>query len=514
MFRRYMKNKQNDFNLKVRNVEKRSTITEFTTMQKDTIIKSTKWSVITEMITKLAAPITNMVLARLLMPEVFGLVATFSLVTSFAELFTDAGFQKYIVQHEFEDQKDFDLSVNVAFWTNFLFSCLIWLGICVFRDNIAIFVGSEGYGIHIAVLSVQIPLYAFSSIHLSIYKRQFKFKELLPIRLIDSIVPFLITIPLAYFLKNSWAIIIGNLSRQMINAFLLSKKSTWKPSFVYSFVKLKNMWKTCTWMLMDSIMIWTTSYAGTLVVSYFLDSHYLGLYRTGITTITPYINLMYAMTAPVLFSALSRLQSNLNDCNACFLSYQKAAALIVFPLGMAVYVFSDAVTMILLGSKWMEISSLIGSVGLGLSFCAITAQYNSDYFRALGKPKVAFCVQGIYAVIMVPSLLLAVKHSFSMLCIVTGVLNVVYSFISITAMHIIFRLNITKYVKNMTSAIIGCIGFGLVAEVLLKMHDNSLVYQIFVGLIAVCVYISILLIIPESRKIMLSFLRSINILKK
>jgi hypothetical protein len=55
-----------------------------------------KWSTITEIASKLISPITNMVLARLLAPEAFGLVATVTMVVTFAEVFTDAGFQKYI----------------------------------------------------------------------------------------------------------------------------------------------------------------------------------------------------------------------------------------------------------------------------------------------------------------------------------------------------------------------------------------------------------------------------------
>ena len=70
------------------------------------IVKATKWSTITEIVAKLITPITSMVLARLLTPEAFGVVATLTMVITFAEIFTDAGFQKYLIQHEFRDKKD------------------------------------------------------------------------------------------------------------------------------------------------------------------------------------------------------------------------------------------------------------------------------------------------------------------------------------------------------------------------------------------------------------------------
>ena len=93
-------------------------------MAKDLNLKigqATKWSSITEIIAKLIAPITNMILARLLVPEAFGVVATLTMVVSFAEIFTDAGFQKYLVQHEFADEKDLEQSTNVAFGQIFVY---------------------------------------------------------------------------------------------------------------------------------------------------------------------------------------------------------------------------------------------------------------------------------------------------------------------------------------------------------------------------------------------------------
>ena len=66
---------------------------------------ATRWSSITEIVSRLVLPLVNMVLARLLTPDAFGVVATITMIISFAEIFADAGFQKYIIQHKFSDQQ-------------------------------------------------------------------------------------------------------------------------------------------------------------------------------------------------------------------------------------------------------------------------------------------------------------------------------------------------------------------------------------------------------------------------
>ena len=142
------------------------------------IKQATKWSAITELAARLVSPITSIVLAHILAPEEFGIVTTIVMIVTFAEIFTDAGFQKYLIQHEFIDDSDKWLSVNVAFWSNFIVSVVIWLIICVFCDSIAKLVGNPGLGYVVAIACISIPLEAFSSIQMALYKRDFDFKTL------------------------------------------------------------------------------------------------------------------------------------------------------------------------------------------------------------------------------------------------------------------------------------------------------------------------------------------------
>ena len=69
------------------------------------IVAAAKWSVITEVLAKLITPLTNIILAHMLAPTAFGILATIMMVISFAEMLADAGFQKFLVQHEFESDK-------------------------------------------------------------------------------------------------------------------------------------------------------------------------------------------------------------------------------------------------------------------------------------------------------------------------------------------------------------------------------------------------------------------------
>ena len=69
-------------------------------------ISATKWSATTEIIAKCISPVTSMILARILAPEAFGVLTTVLMVIAFAEVFVDSGFQKYLIQHAFANEKE------------------------------------------------------------------------------------------------------------------------------------------------------------------------------------------------------------------------------------------------------------------------------------------------------------------------------------------------------------------------------------------------------------------------
>ena len=134
-----------------------------------------------------------MILARLISPEAFGMVATITMVTSFADLFTDSGFQKYLVQRKMTDSQELDKDTNVAFWTNLSLSIILWFLIFLFRDSLAVAVGNKGLGNAISIAALSLPLTSFSSIQMARFRRDFDFKTLFWAKIIGILIPLFVT---------------------------------------------------------------------------------------------------------------------------------------------------------------------------------------------------------------------------------------------------------------------------------------------------------------------------------
>ena len=288
------------------------------------VVTATKWSAITEIMAKLVSPITTMVLARLLTPEAYGVVATIAMIISFTEIFSEAGFSRYIIQHEFKDNEDKYKTANVAFITNMVLALFLWGIIAIIRNPLAEWVGNPGLGHVIVIACVSIPIHALAAIQKALYQRDFDFKTLFYARIAGILVPFLVTIPLAFYLRSYWALIIGTIVVNASNALILTLRSKWKPNFKYfSFPRLKEMFAFSMWIVFDTILVWFTEYIDIFLVGRYLSEHYLGRYKTSTNLVGQIVALITATILPIMLPALSRVQNDKPQMRAMVLKFQK-----------------------------------------------------------------------------------------------------------------------------------------------------------------------------------------------
>lgn len=462
------------------------------------VIVAVKWSAITEIAAKLITPLISMLLARLLVPEVYGVVATLMIVITFAELFTDAGFQKFLVQHRFKDDEECISCTNVAFWSNLFLSIIIWGIIILFRHPIAEYVGSPGLGDVFAIACVCIPLEAFSSIQMAIYRRDLDFKPLFKVRMAGIIIPLLVTVPLAYIYRSYWALIIGTIASNVTNAFLLTFYSRWKPALYFSFKRLRNMLSFTMWSLFEAISIWLTQYVDVFIVATALSTYYLGLYKTSSSLVGQIMGLVTTVTTPILFSSLSRLQNSQTEFEYLFFKFQKVVGLIILPMGVIIYVYRDFITNLILGSKWIEASGFIGLWALTSAFVTVWSYYCSEIYRAKGKPKLSVLAQVLHIAVLWPVISYVVNDGFETLYIVRSLIRFQLVLVNLIIMYIWIKLPIWKMFTNVFVAIASSMVMAAASYLLLLVSSN----QVWIGIsifLSVLVYLTMISFFKEER---------------
>lgn len=465
------------------------------------IVNATKWSAIGQIISKLANPITTMVLARLLTPEAFGVVATLTMIISFTEIFTDAGFQRYIIQHEFKNDEDKYRCINVAFWSNLTMSIVLWILIIIFSDPLARLVGNPGLGNAISIACISIPIAAFSSIQTAIYKRDLDFKTLINVNIIGIVVPLTVTIPLAFWLRNYWALIIGAIVVNSTIAIVLTIKSKWKPSFYFNFKYLKEMFNFCSWTIVDTVLVWITNYIDIFCIGLFLNEYYLGIYKTSISIVGHITALVTTAILPIILPAISRQQDDYDKMRETILKFQKHTAILLLPLGVGIFVFSDFITNILLGSQWHEASGFIGLWGIMEVVTVVFARFCSCIYIAIGKPKISVIAQFLHLIVLVPVVLIAAGYGYEILYYARSFVRLEGVAVNMIFAYFTIRLSSLLMFKNIIPEIFACCIMGLAGYQMLSISDN-IFFTIANIILCIVIYYLTLMAMPNERKVL------------
>ena len=418
-------------------------------MKNNAVHKSMKWSLLSEIAAKLVTPVTNMILARLLTPDDFGVLAICNMLVSFMDIITDAGFGKYLVQHDFKNKNERENNANVAFWSNLSISITLFVIILIFRGPIAESLGNRGYSTVISVASIQLILTSISSIQTGLLRRSFGFKKLFVARMAVAISPLLITIPLALVTKSYWALIIGNLSGALVNATVLTIMSSWKPKLYYSFDTLKQMISFSFWSLCEGLANWAIFWLDTFIVANVFNEYYTGLYKNSANMVISIMGMVSASMSPVLLSVLSRVKRNKEKYFSLYLSIQRIMLYLVVPMGLGLLCHRHVITLVLLGGKWEEATNIIGGWGIMMMFSVIFYSFMAELYKSKGIPKILFISQCLYLLLLIP------------VCIYTaniGFWNFVYArcaciiwqiIINLAFVKIFFKFNIKRILLNL-----------------------------------------------------------------
>lgn len=463
------------------------------------IVNATKWSAITEVIAKLIAPITSMVLARVLTPEAFGVVATLNMVIAFAEIFTDAGFQRFLIQHKFSSEQEKDEYTNVAFWSNLTLSFVLWGIIVLLRDPISDLVGSPGMGIVLSIACFSIPLVGFSSIQIALFKRELDFKTIFYLRLVSVLIPLVITIPLAIILKSYWALVIGTIASNLATAILLSIKSPWKPRLFFRMSLLGSMFSFCAWSIVDSVLVWATSYADIFFIGKALSQYYLGLYKTSTSIVGQITSLITAMTLPVIMPSLSKLQDDYPAMRALLLKFQKYTGIVLIPLGAGIFLYREFITSIMLGSQWTEAAGFLGLWGLMDVITIIFARFCSPVYPAIGKPRVSAIVQVSHLIVLIPAIIISGQYGFKPLYITRSLIRIELVIVNLIAVYIMIRQSPWKMIGNVLPEFACSLIMAAVA-IALQRVSSSIIWSILSIIICSIVYfVALYFIFPKER---------------
>lgn len=308
------------------------------------------WSFLEQSGTKTILLVVQIVLARLLDPEAFGILAILLVLTNVADVIAQSGLGMALVQKQEASSKDF----STAFWLSLGFSTVLCTGIWVVAPIASMFYGEPSLCPYLQVMSFVVVFNSANSIQRAYLQRGMGFKELTKSNVIGAVLSGIVGIIFAFAGAGVWALIAQVLAQSVITCAVLFVVVPWKPRFEFDASSAKSMysygWKICVTSVLNVL------YSGVseLVIGRTCSVSDLGLYSQG----RKWPNAAVGIASNALQNVFFPMFSSLRREHDLFIQSVRrslvSGSFITVPLAFFFIVFAEPVILLLFGETWVD----------------------------------------------------------------------------------------------------------------------------------------------------------------
>jgi len=339
------------------------------------VLVSSFWMYILEFFSKGSIILKTIILARLLVPEHFGIVGVAAIITSTLEAFSNIGFQKALIQKKVIDNNH----LNTVWTISIIRGLILFFSMFMLSPLIAEFFNIPGAVTVLRVMALSFVINGINNIGTVFFTREFHFHKRAFQNSISIFFGLIVAIYLAFKLRNEWAIVFGNLSATFVNMILSYVLHPYRPKLYFDNKIFKEYFTFGKWVLFSAILLYITMQGDKIVLTKLLKVATLGIYMIAIR-FASLLKIITDAVERVLFVGYSKLQ---DDIYLVKKAYLKVFNIIVFycvPIcGITILIAKPAV-LIFLGEKWKDAIFPIQILAIAFLINVITDSANALFY--------------------------------------------------------------------------------------------------------------------------------------
>ena len=351
---------------------------------KSSVITSLIWKLLERIGTQGVQFIVAIVLARLLSPADFGLIALVTVFVTIANVFVQSGLNTALIQKKNADNLDF----STVFYSCLALAVLLYLGLFFGAPIIAQFYNNQVELIPvIRVLGLMLPLGALNAIQEAYVARNMMFKKLF-YRSIGAIIPAgIIGVVCAYLGFGIWSLVAQQLSNAFLICVIMWFTVKWRPSLSFSFERWKGLF-SFGWKLLCSALL-DTFYRNIrdLVIGKLFTPADLGFYNRGDQFPKIIIANINSSIQSVLLPSLSTVQDDRARLKSLARRSIKTSSFLILPMMTGLAAVAKPLTLVVLGEKWLPAVPFIQICCFSYAFWPIHTT-NLSAINAVGRSDV------------------------------------------------------------------------------------------------------------------------------
>jgi lipopolysaccharide exporter len=357
------------------------------------MVHGSAWMIALRWAIRLTGLVSTIILARLLTPADFGIVAIAMIVVGMLEILNQTGQKLAIIRHQNPTAAHYDSA-----WT---VSVLIGFGIAVAIVAIApltkIYFHEPRAIVVMQCLALRAILGGLENIGTIDFRRDLQFNVFFLYNVYPKLISFVVTIGLALVLRNYWALVAGILTGQLAMTVLSFTMHPHRPRF--SLEKVADIWSFSIWTFTRAIGNYLNTQVDQIAIGGISGAASMGRYSVATDVASSPSKEINDPMVAVLYPVMSKLLGDVERLRELYLRTLGWSAIICAAASVGVALVAPEMVHLVLGPKWVDVTPLMGwlalSAGvLGLSSGAYTL------FDAVGLPHIGARMQWVRLVIL------------------------------------------------------------------------------------------------------------------
>lgn len=339
--------------------------------------------------------IANIVLARLLNPEHYGLIGMMLVFINLSGIFIDGGLGSALIQKKNTDIQDY----STIFWVNIVLAVFFYLLIFGASNSIAAFYKQPDLSLLLKVLGLVLLLDAFGAIQNTILIKELNFKRIAKIKISVSLFASVAAIVAALYGLGVWSLVIQYIVNSFFKSFFLWISTNWYPKLLFCRQSFNGLFNFGFKLLLASIISEVYRNIQVLIIGRFFPAKEVGYFSQAnqlenVPT-SAIITIIGQVTYPVFSKIQDSTDSLLHSVRRCI----KLLSTLNFPIMILLAVIAKPLFIVLYSSKWIFSVPYFQWLCIGFGLLLVVHNTNLNLLKAIGKSDILLYLEIVKRVI-------------------------------------------------------------------------------------------------------------------
>lgn len=457
------------------------------------------WSFVERFSTQGVGFVVSIVIARLVAPEMYGLIALIQVFISIAQVFIDSGFGNALIQKRNRTEVDF----HTVFIFNIVISIFLYIIFFLCAPLIANFYEEPKLTLLTRMVAITLLISSLSIVQRTKLTIQLDFKKQAIASLLATIISGIIGIVMAYKGLEIWALVAQQLISNIIQLVVLTIVSKWRPRFIFSYESFKTMFSFGSKLLINNLITSIYINLANLFIGKWYSPSSLAFYNRGFNLSLIVSTNIEGVLQRIIYPITCEAQNDRERLVQCYHKYLHLSHYIILPILTIICILAKPTIYALLTDKWLPAAIYLSLFCLNFMFYAWIDQATS-IVNAIGRSDANLKGTFIKRPLAFIFLFFSLNISVEAICVASIFTSFTEWLVQLMIVKKYIGLSLRKQIRAQLDIVLVCITLGLVVYFISLLFQSMWLKLIIASAVGVVYYFFITLIVKMQESIIIA----------